>query len=180
MVPAIFLDRDGVIIANRPDYVRTWADVEIYPQALKAFSKITNSPYKIVIVTNQSIINRGLASLPTVYTINERLRRIIIAVGGRIDGIFLCPHTPAENCDCRKPRPGMLLDAAEKLNLDLPNSIMIGDALSDLAAGKAAGLKKLRLVLTGRGKEQRALPEATSLEPFEVYDDLLKAFSDII
>lgn len=180
MPPAIFLDRDGVIIANRPDYVRSWADVEIYPQALKALAKIKNSPYHIIIVTNQSVINRGLAHSQVIKEINERLLQEVMAAGGRIDAVFTCPHAPSDNCNCRKPRPGLLLEAAKKLCIDLPDSIMIGDALSDLAAGKAAGIQDLRLVLTGRGETQRSLPEAADLEPFGVYCDLLEALSDLI
>jgi D-glycero-D-manno-heptose 1,7-bisphosphate phosphatase len=175
MVPALLLDRDGVIIENRSTYVRSWADVEIFPQALQALSFVKNSPYKIIIVTNQSAVGRGLVDLEEVNRINDRLIREINRAGGRIDGVFVCPHAPQDNCTCRKPQPGLLLEAARTMSLDLPRSIMIGDALSDLQAGKAAGISRLVLVKTGRGIEQASLLKASSLMQFCIYGDLFDA-----
>ncbi len=175
MDPAIFLDRDGVIIENRPNYVRTWADVDVYPQALVALQSIYNSPYKIIIVTNQSAVGRGLVQLKTVLTINDRLAETISDAGGRVDGIFICPHAPEDRCSCRKPRPGLLLQAARALSLDLHRSIMIGDAISDLMAGKAAGVPRLGLVQTGRGIQQAKLQEARLAQPYSIYGTLAEA-----
>jgi D-glycero-D-manno-heptose 1,7-bisphosphate phosphatase len=154
MQPAIFLDRDGVIIENRARYVRSWADVQIFPQALAALAGLSQWPHKIVIVTNQSAVGRGLISLGTAQAINERLVQEIGRSGGRIDAVFMCPHAPADGCDCRKPRPGLLLQAQETLRLDLPRSVMIGDALSDLTAARAAAVGHVALVRTGRGASQ--------------------------
>lgn len=156
MRPAIFLDRDGVIIANHPDYVRSWADVSFIPRALETLATMAGSPYAIVIVTNQAGVGRGLIPLAEAVSINERVRDEIVRAGGRVDGLYLCPHTGADNCDCRKPRPGMLLRAARELRLDLSRSWMVGDALTDLQAGEAAGVRPL-LVLTGRGAEQESM-----------------------
>ncbi|HLB48421.1 MAG TPA: HAD-IIIA family hydrolase [Anaerolineales bacterium] len=157
MRPAIFLDRDGVIIANHPDYVRSWADVSFIPRALETLATMAGSPYAVVIVTNQAGVGRGLIPLAEAVSINERVRDEIVRAGGRVDGLYLCPHTGADNCDCRKPRPGMLLRAARELRLDLSRSWMVGDALTDLQAGEAAGVRPL-LVLTGRGAEQESMP----------------------
>lgn len=179
MLPALFLDRDGVIIENRPGYVRSWADVSIYPQALQALASIRKSSYRIVIVTNQSAVGRGLISLQTAHQINRQLLSEIEAAGGRIDGVFMCPHAPGKNCACRKPKPGLLLDAAQGLSLDLTRSVLIGDALTDLSAGQAAGISKTILVRTGRGAVQAALPEANRLKPFPVYETLLEALADL-
>jgi len=154
MVPAIFLDRDGVIIENRPNYVRSWDDVFIYPLVLDALARASRSNYRIVIVTNQSVVGRGFISLEEAEMINRRLVNVIDEAGGRVDGVFMCPHHPAEGCTCRKPKPGLLLKAAKSLSLDLSTSILIGDALSDLEAGKTAGISKLVLVRTGRGAAQ--------------------------
>ncbi|HLF00338.1 MAG TPA: D-glycero-beta-D-manno-heptose 1,7-bisphosphate 7-phosphatase [Anaerolineales bacterium] len=162
MHPAIFLDRDGVIIENRADYVRAWDDVAFIPGALSALTGIADSEFAIVIVTNQAGIGRGMVSLDAAQSINERIRDEIVHAGGRIDGLYLCPHTDSDGCDCRKPKPGMLLRAAQELSLDLSRSWMIGDALTDLQAGEAAGAHSL-LVLTGRGAEQKA---AYGLEGF--------------
>jgi D-glycero-D-manno-heptose 1,7-bisphosphate phosphatase len=176
---AIFLDRDGVIIENRPTYVRSWADVAFYPQALDALVKVSSSPYKIVIVTNQSAVGRGLISLETAMQINQQVLETIEGHGGRIDGIFMCPHAPEEDCDCRKPKPGLFIQAAETLSLDLARSSLIGDAFSDLLAGQAAGLHRTALVRTGRGDSQLRLPRPILLEPFLTFDSLADALKEL-
>lgn len=178
--PAIFLDRDGVIIKNRADYVRRWDDVEIFPQALDALARLRHWPGKIVIVTNQSVVGRGLISLQEAQGINRRLLREIEAAGGRIDAVYMCPHAPDDNCACRKPRPGMLTQAARDLQIDLTQSIMIGDALTDLAAGRAAGVREVALVRTGHGQEQAASPAANEMEPFAVYNTLSDALQEMV
>jgi D-glycero-D-manno-heptose 1,7-bisphosphate phosphatase len=156
MRPAIFLDRDGVIIENRSDYVRTWEDVEFIPGALQALAEIAGTHYAIVIVTNQAGVGRGLIPETVAHNLNESICDAIERAGGRVDGIYLCPHTTEDNCVCRKPKPGMLLQAAREHDIDLSRSWMIGDAQTDLQAGNAAGTKSL-LVLTGRGTEQQTL-----------------------
>lgn len=180
MKAALFLDRDGVIIENRADYIRRWADVEIFPQALEALARIRHHPLHIVIITNQSAVGRGLLKKTEAEAINVRLVKTIHEAGGRIDAVFMCPHTPEQNCTCRKPRPGLILQAAETLGLDLSRSILIGDALSDIQAGQAAGISTNILVLTGRGFEQRALPEAERMPPFQIFPDLSAALDALI
>lgn len=180
MQPALFLDRDGVIIENRPDYVRGWQDVEIYPQALAALAALKASPYRIVIVTNQSGVGRGLIPLETAEAINHKLVQVIEVAGGRVDAVFMCPHAPGADCPCRKPKPGLLLEAARRLSLDLPPSIMVGDALTDVMAGRAAGISQSVLVCTGRGTEQACLPEFASLAPVPLYDTLADALSALL
>lgn len=177
---AIFIDRDGVIIENRDDYVRSWDDVYIFPQALSALSKINNSNYKIVIITNQSAVGRGLISLRTADQINQCLITEIQSVGGRIDGVYICPHAPETDCSCRKPKPGLLLAAAEELSLNLSQSVMIGDALTDIMAGQAAGVGKSSMVLTGRGAEQSKLSQPKGLGSFDICDSLFAALNHIV
>ena len=179
MLPALFLDRDGVIIENRQDYVRSWSDVVIYPQALSALEKIKPSRRKIFIVTNQSVVGRGLISQNVASEINERLINEIQSSGGRIDGVFMCPHAPQENCRCRKPEPGLLLDAAAEHSIDLDNSILVGDALTDILAGKNAGINKNVLVRTGRGIDQSSLPSATQISGLLIYENLYDALEDL-
>jgi D-glycero-D-manno-heptose 1,7-bisphosphate phosphatase len=173
--PAIFLDRDGVIIENRANYVRSWADVEIFPQAVEALIQVRHLPYKIIIVTNQSVVGHGLISYPEAKAINNRLVADIETKNGRIDAVYMCPHIPSDHCVCRKPKPGMLRQAAQEHAIDLKNSFMIGDALSDVAAGQAAGVKLSILVRTGRGAIQGNLPETANFTPFPIYDDLQSA-----
>ncbi len=177
MNAAIFLDRDGVIIENRADYVRTWADVAYLPGALEALRRVSALDYRIVIVTNQAGIGHGLIEPAEAERINQRIVADVRAAGGRIDGVYVCPHTPADNCPCRKPAPGLLLAAGRDLGLDMGRSLLIGDALSDLEAGRRAGVGRTALVRTGRGAEQEALAIAGGLGPGEVYDDLAAALA---
>jgi D-glycero-D-manno-heptose 1,7-bisphosphate phosphatase len=177
--PALFLDRDGVIIENCSNYVRSWADVDIYPQALQALVAFRERPYQIIMVTNQSVVGRGHLSLAEAEAINKRLVEVIEAAGGRVDAVLMCPHAPADACECRKPKPGLLLQAAEALSLDLGRSVMIGDALSDVQAGRAAGVGQSILVLTGRGAEQAVLPEAEALRPIPIYASLADALETL-
>jgi D-glycero-D-manno-heptose 1,7-bisphosphate phosphatase len=177
LIPAIFLDRDGVIIENRPDYIKSKDEIVPIPGALEALSHIRNYPAKIVIITNQSAIGRGIISLDEAQSINRHVLELIEKAGGRIDGLYMCPHAPADACPCRKPLPGLLIQAAEDLYIDLTQSTLIGDAVSDLQAGRSAGLLKLALVRTGRGGEQEALL-TDSLGHFTVFDDLKSALDD--
>lgn len=175
MVPAIFLDRDGVIIENRPNYVRSVEEITFIPSSVDALAKIQSTPFKIVVVTNQSAVGRGLMTQKVADDINAKVQEYLFQAGGRIDAVFVCPHTPEEQCDCRKPKPGLILQAAEALSIDLSRSFMIGDALDDVRAGQNAGIPNTILLLTGRGKEQIRLAQAKNLKSFLVYDDLLSA-----
>lgn len=179
MVPAIFLDRDGVLIENRSDYVRCWNDVEIIPEAIQALVYLKSSPYKIVLVTNQSAVGRGIITLEVAQAINQQLIMKLEKVGCRIDGVFMCPHAPDAGCTCRKPLPGLLLKAAQALAIDFSRSIMIGDAWTDMQAGHAAGIERLMLVRTGRGREQLAQPRPTELGKVSVYETLADVVAEI-
>jgi len=180
MYPAIFLDRDGVIIENRSNYIRTWDDVIFFPQAIASLRRINSTEYKIYIITNQSAVGRGIISQSAAEGINLQLVREIESAGGRVDGVYMCPHSPEENCLCRKPQPGMILNAAAENSLDLERSILIGDAISDIIAGQSAGVGVNVLVKTGRGATQIELPMAKRIPAFEVYDSLAEALSDLI
>lgn len=177
MFRAIFLDRDGVLIENRSEYIREWSHVKIFPGAIKALSHLHD--YKIVIVTNQSAVGRGLISLEIANEINKQLIEVTRKSGGQIDGVFMCPHAPIDQCNCRKPNPGLLLQAAKELSLDLSRSWMIGDAWSDLLAGKAAGVRGVALVKTGRGNDQLSQPQPESLANYFVFNDLSEALAAI-
>ena len=179
MYPAIFLDRDGVLIENKPDYVRDWSQVRVFPQAIHALSLPQIKKYKIVIITNQSVVGRGLISLKTAHEINERLINLIREHGGHIDGVYMCPHKPEDGCSCRKPLPGLLLQAANDLSLDFQRSWMIGDAWSDVQAGEAAGLRKTILLKTGRGTEQLLQARLERVTRNLVFDNLPLALEAI-
>ena len=151
--PAVFLDRDGVIIENRADYVKSLAETRFIPGALAALARLAQRDWLIVIVTNQAAIGRQIITRETVEAINARIVAGIVAAGGRVDGLYLCPHRPEDGCACRKPAPGLLLQAADELGIDLEASTMIGDAASDLLAARAAGARPI-LVLTGLAERQ--------------------------
>jgi histidinol-phosphate phosphatase family protein len=180
MKPAIFLDRDGVIIKNRANYVRSWDDVALIPKAVLALKRVKLSPYKIVIVTNQSVVGRGMISIEEAIQINKQLVAEITRYGGRIDGVWMCPHAPEARCDCRKPEPGLFLQAAHALALDLEQSIMVGDAITDLMAAQTAGVSRIALVRSGRGEKQLALASGYKSLRYSVYDNLLDALTDLI
>jgi D-glycero-D-manno-heptose 1,7-bisphosphate phosphatase len=178
--PALFLDRDGVIIENCHTYVRSWEDVEFFPQALAALARIRDCPYKIILVTNQSAVGRGILTLETAVNLNNRIIEVVRQHHGRVDDAYICPDSPDNETGCRKPKPGMLLQAAADHNLDLSQSYMIGDALTDVKAGRAAGVRQSVLLLSGRGQAQYKLPAAADLSPIPIYKDLNAALFELI
>ena len=149
----VFLDRDGVINRMRPDYVRRWEDIEIIPGALEALARLASGGCELIVLTNQSAIGRGLVSRESVDAIHRRLAEVIEAGGGRVRHFLVCPHTPTDACDCRKPAPGLLLRARDELGVDLSSAVMIGDQLSDIDAARAAGC---RAILIDAGGERAA------------------------
>lgn len=172
--PAVFLDRDGVVNQNRTDYVLAWEQVRFLPGVFNALRVLAASEFRVVVVTNQSPVGRGLLDLGILQAINRRMVAEIEAAGGRVDGIYYCPHHPDQGCQCRKPRPGLLLQAAAELQLDLSRSYMVGDAVSDVEAALAAGCQPL-LVRTGRGESQRSKLQEPHLLDVPVVADLGEA-----
>jgi len=148
---AIFLDRDGVINENRADHVKSWDEFEFIPGALDSIRRLTETGLPIFVVTNQAAISRGLMSPATLDDIHNRMNETIRAAGGRITQVYHCPHDSHEECDCRKPASGMLLQAAKEFSIDLNKSFLVGDAWTDVAAGVGVGARSI-LLLTGRGR----------------------------
>jgi D-glycero-D-manno-heptose 1,7-bisphosphate phosphatase len=181
MNPAVFLDRDGVIIQNRECYVRDWVDVEFIPESLQALERLSQSTYKIIFISNQSAVGRGIISIAQAEVINQRIIEKIADAGGRVDASFICPHAPEDNCSCRKPLPGLIFQAAEALSIDLPSSVLVGDAITDIQAGSAAGIKRLVLVKTGRGLTQSlSSPLLKQYPNLLITDHLLSAVNIIL
>lgn len=150
---AIFLDRDGVICNNRSDHVKSWSEFEFLPGVKASLAALSRLGLPIVVVTNQAAIGRNLVSAEVVEDIHKRMVAEIVAHGGRIDRVIYCPHKPEDECACRKPAPGMLLQAAAEMGIDLNQSYLVGDAATDIQAGQKVGCRNF-LVLTGRGVEQ--------------------------
>lgn len=146
---AILLDRDGVINHERADYVKSWQEFQLLPGVLAALQRLATLPIPIVVITNQSAIGRGLVAPATVAAIHNQLTQVVSTAGGRLDGFFVCPHPPSAGCDCRKPKPGLLLQAARHFDFDLAQAIFIGDAITDFEAARAAGCHAI-LVKSGR------------------------------
>ncbi|MCP4544430.1 MAG: HAD family hydrolase [Chloroflexi bacterium] len=150
---SVFVDRDGVICRNRIDHVKSWEEFVFLPGAVEAMARLARIDLPIIIITNQAVINRGIIPAEVVDDINARMVQAIEAAGGRIDDVLYCPHRPDEQCDCRKPQPGMLLAAAKTWEVELDQSYLIGDAETDMRAARAVGCRGY-LVLTGRGLRQ--------------------------
>ncbi|MBN1179511.1 MAG: D-glycero-beta-D-manno-heptose 1,7-bisphosphate 7-phosphatase [Anaerolineae bacterium] len=153
---AVFLDRDGVINENRSDYVKSWDEFVFLPGVFAPLEQLAQTEFAVVVITNQSIINRGILPQAEVEAINRRMLQAIERQGGRIDAVLFCPHRPDEACDCRKPRTGLLHQAATRFNLDLERSFLIGDATSDMQTAVNAGCRPV-MVRTGRGESQAGL-----------------------
>ena len=159
----VILDRDGVINYDSDHFVKSAAEWKPIPGSLEAIARLTQAGYKVVVATNQSGIGRGLFDMDTLNAMHDKMHRAVHAFGGRIDAIFYCPHAADTNCDCRKPKPGMLLRIANCFNTDLTGVFAVGDSLRDLQAAVAAGTQPV-LVLTGKGEATQSaegLPEGT-------------------
>ena len=141
----IFLDRDGVINKERNDYVKSISELEIFPNIAKNVELLKNAGFLVVIITNQSAINRGLITHEMVNQIHSSIQNYLKANGTRVDGFFYCPHKPDENCNCRKPKSGLLNKAILELNIDVNSSWMIGDNDSDIEASTSIGCKAIKI-----------------------------------
>ncbi len=159
----IILDRDGVINQDSDLYIKSPEEWIPLPGSLEAIARLNQWGYRIVVCTNQSGIGRGLFGMDVLNAIHDKMIKAASHAGGTIDAIFFCPHTNADNCDCRKPKPGMLREIGTRYNVDLTGVPVIGDSLRDLQSARAAGAQPM-LVLTGKGKKTKLdpdLPEGT-------------------
>ncbi|NYS62329.1 D-glycero-beta-D-manno-heptose 1,7-bisphosphate 7-phosphatase [Vreelandella salicampi] len=171
----IILDRDGVINQDSDAYIKSLAEWIPYPNAIDAIARLTQAGYTLAVATNQSGIARGYYDEETLETMHKRLHELVCSAGGEIAHIAYCLHGPDDNCNCRKPLPGLLENIQTKLGLKtLEGSWMVGDSLRDLQAGEAVGCHSV-LVRTGKGEKTEA--KGIGLEKAQVFDDL-GAFAD--
>jgi D-sedoheptulose 7-phosphate isomerase len=147
--PTVLVDRDGVLVRNRDDYVKTLREMEILPGALEALAVLAEKDHRVFVVTNQSAIGRGLTTHAKVDRMHTHLARQARRFGGKIEAFLVCPHTPEDGCDCRKPAPGLLYQARDRYGVDLDSAVMIGDWETDTRAARAAGCTSI-LVMNGR------------------------------
>jgi D-glycero-D-manno-heptose 1,7-bisphosphate phosphatase len=175
---AIFLDRDGVICENRSDHIKSWEEFRFLPGAKESVAALSRLGLPIIVVTNQAVVGRGIVPAEAVDVIHQRMLAELEAHGGYIDRVVYCQHRAQDRCACRKPEPGMLLQAADQMGLDLSQSYMVGDAATDLMAGQRVGCR-LFLVLTGRGLQQ-LVPSFRSVDHFTVTRNLMDATTRIL
>jgi D-glycero-D-manno-heptose 1,7-bisphosphate phosphatase len=172
MARLILLDRDGVINVDSPGFIKSPAEWRPLPGALDAIAALKRAGFRVAVCSNQSGVARGLLSVATLAAIHARLHDALSKRGVALDALSYCPHHPDDHCGCRKPQPGMLLTVMQQLDIPPGESVLIGDSLRDIAAGRAAGCRTI-LVRTGNGRDCEA--EARALGVDAVFDDLREA-----
>ena len=145
MNKAVFLDRDGVINKEKKDYVKTIDELEIFDNISWCIQQLKKNNYLVIVITNQSSINRGLIDTQKIHEIHDEIQNYLAKFNTKIDAFYFCPHRPDENCSCRKPNPGLIIKASNDFGIDLSTSWMIGDNESDVLAGKTAGCHTIKI-----------------------------------
>ena len=173
----IILDRDGVINQDSDNFIKTVDEFIPLPGSLEAIARLNQAGYRVTVATNQSGIARGYYDIATLNAMHDKLRRLLNNLGAGIDMIAFCPHGPDDNCDCRKPKPGMYREIANRFEISLEGVPVIGDSLRDLQAAQEVGAAPI-LVRTGKG--ERTLAKGEGLEGIPVYDDLSAAVTALL
>jgi D-glycero-D-manno-heptose 1,7-bisphosphate phosphatase len=165
----IVLDRDGVINYESDEYIKSPDEWIPIPGSLEAIAALKNARHTVVVATNQSGIGRGYYTHEILGEIHAKFRRLLSEFNADVDGIFYCPHQPTENCECRKPKPGLFKQIGVQFSADWTNAIAVGDALRDIQAAHIVGCSSA-LVRTGRGRQTEEKQEG--LEGVEIFDNL--------
>jgi len=175
----VILGRDGILNHYRDDHVKAPAEWEPVAGALEAVARLNHAGWHAVVATNQSGIGRGMIDMASVNAVHVHMNRQLMAVGGRVDAVFFCPHTPEDRCECRKPQPGLMKEIGKRYGIDLRLVPMVADTLRDLQAAQAAGCEP-HLVRSGRAESFSAEQLAQVLEqvPGAVVHDDLPAFAE--
>jgi len=167
-VTIVVLDRDGVINVDSADYIKSAEEWQPLPGSIDAIAMVCKKGYQVYVATNQAGLARGLFSPSDLQQMHQKLESLVETAGGKIAGIFFCPHHPDDGCRCRKPNPGLLEQIAESANISLTNRPFVGDSLKDIQAAVAIGAKPV-LVRTGNGRNTEAKLDSLDVD---VYDDL--------
>jgi len=173
----VILDRDGVINYDSDNYIKSPDEWRPIPGSLEAIARLNQAGYRVVVASNQAGIGRGLFDMATLAAINDKMHRTVAQAGGRVEAVFYCPHSRDANCNCRKPKPGLLEDIARRFNTDLTGVPAIGDSLRDLQAAVQVNAQPI-LVMTGKGKMTAAVGELP--ENTKTYADLGEAAKDLV
>jgi len=171
MKKLIILDRDGVINHDSDEYIKSPQEWVPIKGSLEAIAQLNHAGYQVVVATNQSGIARRLFDMDNLVQIHNKMHRLVEEVGGHIDGIFFCPHMPRDECECRKPKPGLLLDIGKRFRVDLAGIPVVGDSLRDLQAAANVGASPY-LVRTGKGARMLGQLEEAGFSQVPVFDDL--------
>lgn len=177
MSKLVILDRDGVINHDSDDDIKSADEWVPIKGSLEAMARLKRAGYQIAVASNQPGLARGNFDLETLDAMHAKMYALLAQRGGSLDGIFFCPHGPDEGCNCRKPKPGLLLQIAGQFGIQLKDTFFVGDSKSDLLAAKTAGAKPV-LVKTGKG--QRTLDNQGTFENVPVYDDLSHFVRDLL
>lgn len=180
LLKVVFIDRDGVINRDSPDYIKGWSEFEFLPGSLRALNRLTQKGFTIIVITNQSALNRRMMSRKDLDCIHSNMRSAVTANGGKISAIFFCPHTPDDHCSCRKPKPGLIHQAQSRYALDLESAYMVGDSAKDIECAQNAGCGYAVLVRTGNGAEAETILTQKKISPDYVAADLDDAATWII
>lgn len=178
MPRVVILDRDGVINHDSPNYIKSAKEWRPIVGSLEAIARLAHAEYRVFVVSNQSGIGRHLFDYEDLFSIHDKMIRMVYELGGRIDGIFFCPHTPQDNCDCRKPKPGLLEQIGQRLQIDTSGLPFIGDSSSDLYAALAVGAQPM-LVRTGNGAATETQLDG-ELSDTPVYKDLAALVNELL
>jgi D-glycero-D-manno-heptose 1,7-bisphosphate phosphatase len=173
----IILDRDGVINYDSDEYIKSPEEWKPIPGSLEAIARLNQAGYRVVVATNQSGLTRGLFTLDDLHEIHSKMLKQLAEVGGVIEAIFFCPHSQKDNCTCRKPKPGLFYDIANRLSISLSGVPAIGDSLRDLQAAISSGASPV-LVLTGKGR--KTLEQLKTSEEVPVYADLASVVNTLL
>jgi D-glycero-D-manno-heptose 1,7-bisphosphate phosphatase len=176
----VFMDRDGVINRDSPDYIKSVAEFEFLPGSREALRRLVENGFEAIIVTNQSAVGRGWVTADGLAGIHQRLCDGVRDHGGRIHDILVCPHRPNENCACRKPRPGLILEAQRRHGIDLDAAVMVGDSAKDIECAMNAGVGASVLVRTGNGRQAEGELSRCGIVPDGIADDLQAAVEWIL
>ena len=145
----VLLDRDGVINVDSPDYVRSVAQWLPEAGSLQAMARLTQAGCRLLVITNQSGIGRGYYDRAELFAMHRKMSQLLMGLGGAVEGVFFCPHLPDTDCDCRKPRAGLLQRAMECFRFNPEQAVMVGDSARDIAAAKSAGIDAVRVGVDG-------------------------------